>query len=175
MRSEENKELNEIVEYLELKKSIPKDKLLQWMVSSDIEVLGLTSIIFDQFKDLIKSFPPIKITLEFYQNYFCRCIRENPHGEYSESRYIAANSFSRFYKALRHDKKIEKELLKEFRDILKKLYLEGDDDIRECIINGALEHLFEDDEIVNEFETWKNDNTLKKAYKLALEWGKAAP
>lgn len=61
-------------------------------------------------------------------------------------------------------------VLKDIRELLAALYKHGNEDVRLAIINGALEHLFEDEEIKKEFADWKNDKELNSAYLKAAEW-----
>jgi hypothetical protein len=56
---------------------------------------------------------------------------------------------------------------------LEKLYCDSNDEIRDRIICGALEHIFEEKMLVSYFQSWQNDSDLKEAFMAALEWGEA--
>lgn len=58
------------------------------------------------------------------------------------------------------------------KEMLKKFYLEGNDEIKSAVVYGVLEHLFEDPEIVKDFSDWERTPKLKEAYNQAIEWGK---
>ena len=168
-----NKELSELKQYVELRKRIPKNKLIEWMKSDSIDVLGATFIIFDKFANLVESMPEQEQVIPFYKEYFKRCILEDPKGEFAEGRYLVGYTLTGFYKAVRNDKRQPPYLLKEIRDLLATLYKQGSEDVRSAIINGALEHLFEDEEVKKEFAYWKNDKELSGAYLKAAEWSES--
>jgi hypothetical protein len=165
-----DKELSDIKQYVELRRKIPRNKLIEWMQSDSIDVLGATFIIFDKFANLVESMPEQELVISFYKKYFRRCILEDPKGEFAEGRYLVGYTLTGFYKALRNDKKQPQYLLKEIRDLLATLYKQGSEDVKLAIINGALEHLFEDKEVKNEFADWRNDKELSEAYLKAAEW-----
>jgi hypothetical protein len=50
--------------------------------------------------------------------------------------------------------------VKELKDWLGRLYAEGDESIRTCIITATLEHLFEQKDIRESFPDWKKDPVL---------------
>ena len=68
---------------------IPLSDLQRWMESSDIEILGLTHHLLSDRRFRIE--PPISLSkyVEFTKHYCERCLRENPDGEWSDSRYSA--------------------------------------------------------------------------------------
>jgi DNA-binding transcriptional MerR regulator len=55
---------------------------------------------------------------------------------------------------------------------LGRLYKEGDPDLRICIVQATLEHLFEKKQIRKFFDDWKNDEVLAVAHEEASEWYK---
>jgi len=163
-------DIKEILEYVERNSKIPLRVLEKWMKSDNIEVIGAVYRIFDQLNNLIEITPDLETTILFYINYFRRCIIENPVGEYPESRYIAAISLARFYKAIRRDKGVPAIYVKLIIEMIATIYKSGDKDVRQAIVNGTLEHLFEDDIILSDFVDWKHDEELLAAYNEALEW-----
>jgi hypothetical protein len=56
------------------------------------------------------------------------------------------------------------------KDFLEREYRGGDDQQRNCIVAGALEHLFEVEALQDLFASWKNDPQLSEAYANAAEW-----
>lgn len=167
-----SEEIDNILKYINLKKKIPEEKLREWMCSNDVETLGAAYRIFDQFQNLISSMPEMGIVIRFHIGFFRKCILENPNGEYAENRYCAMYTLTDFYKKLRLDKSVPISFLKETRDMLSYIYINGDDETKKAIVDGALEHLFEDSEIIKEFDSWRNDKELRIAYQNALEWPK---
>ena len=71
------------------------------------------------------------------------------------------------------DPSIAKSALSEIKDQLRKLYLEGDSDVRLALIQGTLEHLFENASVCEFFADWLSDPELQKAYEEAAEWSKS--
>lgn len=165
-----NVDHNLIVQYINNNKKIPKEMLFEMMHSDNLEEQGMAFQIFDQFASNIEEMPAQEDILEFYLNYFQSCMLENRNGDFVESCYMTAVSFVSFYKKLCSDKIISKEQLKAFRNMLKYVYLTGNSKTQDCVINGALEHLFEYPEIISDFKDWKEDNKLSKAYFTAIEF-----
>lgn len=165
-------DIKDILNYVNYKNKIPLNKIEKWMASEDIEVQGAAYRIFDQLQHLIETMPEMKDIIHFYISFFRRCIIENPEGEYSENRWTATYSLVRFYKALKKDVAVPKNFLAEIRLMLSEVYKGGDEAVRQAIVDGSLEHLFEDSEILNDFKDWKNDNILKLAFEKALKFSK---
>lgn len=46
----------------------------------------------------------------------------------------------------------------------------SDPDLRTCLVNATLEHLFEDRDIAKYFKDWKNDPILAQAYADGMLW-----
>jgi hypothetical protein len=58
----------------------------RWMASNDIEILGFTYRVISNGRFRIE--PPISLSeyVEFIKRYYERCLRENPNGEWSDSK-----------------------------------------------------------------------------------------
>ena len=166
------KDIDEIEKYIDNEMPLPYAKFSGWMSSNDIEVLGAIFYIFDQRNHLILQYPSVEKVMSFYITYFSRCLIENPKGDWADNRYVAAGNLMRLYKALRKDSSISRTQMKDLRLMIKDIYKRGDSDTKKAIVNGLLEHLFEDREIQKEFEDWKMDHNLKSAYFDALSWTK---
>jgi hypothetical protein len=50
------------------------------------------------------------------------------------------------------------------------MYKQGDSNLRNCIAQATLEHLFEQEPIREFFADWMNDEVLALAYRDASEW-----
>jgi len=70
------------------------------------------------------------------------------------------------------DTSVPRTLLAQLKAWLGKLYKEGDAEIRTCIVQATLEHLFEHKDVREFFSDWQNDAVLAKAYTEASEWYK---
>jgi hypothetical protein len=57
-----------------------------------------------------------------------------------------------------------------FKNWLADLFIAGDADLKECIVNAILEHLFEEPALLELFKDRKSDKQLAVAYTDALLW-----
>ncbi len=144
----------------------------KWMRSSDIEILGFTHGLLCDRRFRIE--PPISLNeyIEFSKRYYERCLKENPDGDWSDSRYSAGADLVNIFVSLWKDSSVPRPLLAQLKAWLGKLYKEGDAEIRTCIVQATLEHLFEHKDVREFFSDWQNDAVLAKAYTEASEWYK---
>ncbi len=151
---------------------VPKDRVLLWMKAEDIEVLGaLYSYILD--KKYAARIRPALIFADYHPfviRYYERCFRENPDGEWTDTRYGAGRDLVGWFSSLWKDSSIPRAVLDEIKNWLGELYKSADTDLRHCIINSTLEHLLEAPEIAKYFADWKLDPVLQQAYAEALLW-----
>ena len=145
---------------------IMADKVFHWMKSNNIEVLGAVFKLLHKQEHFCRIEPPLTFSdyHPFHLHYYERCLRENPDGVWTESRYFAAHSLVAWFKGIWKDPSIPKRAFRELKSMLARLYHEGDEQLRTCIITGALEHLFESRDISKFFSDWKDDPVLKEAY-----------
>jgi hypothetical protein len=151
---------------------IPKDKVVGWMGANDIEVLGAVySYILDKAYSS-RIHPPLSFNEyhSFLLRYYDRCLRENPDGQWACSRYSAGRDLMNWFKGLWKDASLPRSVLADIKSFLAKLYKEGDDELRTCIVNATLEHLFEERAIAGYFADWKQDPVLAEAYSDAMLW-----
>jgi hypothetical protein len=144
----------------------------RWMVSSDIEILGFTHHFVSDRRFRIE--PPISLPeyVEFAKRYCERCLRENPDGEWSDSRYSAGGDLVNIFASLWRDSSAPRTILDDLKVWLGNLYKEGSPEIRTCIVHATLEHLFEQKQIRKFFSDWREDDGLAMAYEEASEWYK---
>jgi len=60
--------------------------------------------------------------------------------------------------------------LAEIKEWLAKTYKAVDEVVKRCIVDGTLEHLFEDRKIARYFSDWQEDPVLAIAYREAMDW-----
>ena len=162
-----------IISLLKTKEIISAPQVLDWMKSKDIKVLGALYVLTDEAWHRIKPELGMEATCEFILEYYKRCIIENPDsGDVLLNRYEAGWSFASWFKHLWSKKPETDKILQKAKNILGELFIEGKQEIRECIVNAVLEHVFEHKEIPSFFEDWRNKPPLDDAYNMALEWGK---
>lgn len=169
--------LGEIIETMgdsESKPTTPiaRDLVLRWMQSADIEILGATYALISDVHHLSRIDPPLSLadTHPFMRHYYDRCLREDPDGEWSDSRYSAGWDLVSWFGSLWKDPAVPRQVLKDFKEWLATLYREGDKDLRECIVTATLEHICEDPNIAKYFADWKLDPELEVAYRKAMLW-----
>jgi len=76
------------------------------------------------------------------------------------------------FASLWRDTSVPRPVLTDLKTWLGKLYKEGDQGIRSCIVQATLEHLFELKDIRKFFSDWQNDEVLRVAHDEASEWYK---
>ncbi|HVB85058.1 MAG TPA: hypothetical protein VNK23_00120 [Candidatus Dormibacteraeota bacterium] len=144
--------------------------LREWMESSDIEILGFASATIHNRRFRIE--PPLSTEeyVSFEKSYHERCLRDNPDGEWSDSRYSAGHDLVNIFSSLWADQNVPRPILAELKDWLGNLYKNGDADIRTCIVQATLEHLFEQKALRTFFSDWQGDSVLRIAYDEACLW-----
>jgi len=158
-------------------RDVPKAQVLSWMESPDLDVQGaLCSIIADA--DLVKLVKPelgFDDCFHFVISYLERCMLEDPDSAWADSRYGAGTQLVGWIRHFWEDKSIPRERLQEIKHRLAALYVQGDERMRDAVVNAVLEHVFESKELVAFFEDWKDDPNLGAAYRDALAWVEEAP
>jgi hypothetical protein len=114
-------------------------------------------------------------TCKVIQRYLLQCIRENvTDDDEIEGRWEAAQSLHIWFchLAQRAD---SSEILQGVANAVTGIFLAGNEDIRNAIEAGFLEHALETEALRPYFEHWSTDSHLKEAWERALKWGKAHP
>jgi len=142
----------------------------RWSKSDDIEILGFTSALIHDARFRIEPpFTPNEYK-DFLTHYYERCLKEDPKGEWADSRYSAGSTLMNIFASFWTDSAVPREIVKELKDWLGRLYAEGDEKLRTCIVTATLEHLFEQKDIREFFADWKKHPLLAVAHKEASEW-----
>jgi hypothetical protein len=141
------------------------DRVREWMNSDDVEIVGAAYDLLTTPGIESHVNPPLSIeeVSRFFLEYYGRCIRENPDGEWSDSRYSAARDFGNLFKVWWHDATTPRWVLDDMRHWLRALYIEGGEEIRTCIRAASLGPLLEDRQIAPAFDDWKTDPVLAEA------------
>jgi hypothetical protein len=169
-----NNEIIKILENIESSQDllIPHDKVIEWMKSDNLETLGIVYALLSH-KHSSKYIEP-EISFEnmnnFIKKYFERCFLEDPHNDWSHTRYEAGRDLVLWVIKLWDSAELKRSYLAEYKVWLEKLYRNGNDELRECLVNSTLEHIFERREIAKYFYDWKKDPILGKAYVNAISW-----
>ena len=153
---------------------IQKIQINKWKQSSNREVLGaLVELLMD--KKYYEKITPKLVFEDYYPflfDYYINCMQEDFDGEWAHSDYIASYELRSFIEGIWNDKQLSEEkkinLRKEIKYKLEKLSLKANESFKKVIINGLLEHLFENQEIKNYFKDWKKKDTLNIFYTCAI-------
>ena len=149
---------------------IARQRMLEWMRTDDIECMGaLYSLIADHF-DRIQPALQFDEYLPFVLTYFERCLSEDPQSEWAETRYGAGHNIIGWFVWSWRDPGQRTSTVGELKEWLASLYVAGDSEVRTCIVQATLEHLFENREVAEYFSDWKERPVLSTAYAEAMEW-----
>ena len=150
--------------------NISSTKIDLWMTSQDIVIMGA-------LWDLILSDPQVfaKITLlpwrdemdDFAIRYFGRCLIEDPKSKWTATRYEAARTIIGWF----DNDEENLVFMNRLKEWLKDIYINNDDEVRNAIVTGTLEHLFEREKWRVFFKDWLQEPLLVEAYNSALDWG----
>jgi hypothetical protein len=141
-----------------------------WSESDDIEILGFVgALIHDARFRIDPSLSPDEYK-DFVTHYYERCLKEDPNGQWAGSRYSAGATLVNIFASLWRDVSVPRGIVRELKEWLGKLYTEGDEALRTCIVTATLEHLFEQKDIRDFFDDWNTRPVLAIAHKEASEW-----
>jgi len=145
----------------------------QWTHSPDIEVRGAA------FQALTSTTPVVDGPLdertmeEFIVRYLiARMETEQQFPSMFElPPYLAANTLASWYRQIRDQRASgDHASLRQARGELKRLYATGSEKQRRCVVDGALEHIFESPSCRRDFDDWSEDPQLLDALREADEW-----
>ncbi|MET0499402.1 MAG: hypothetical protein ABW106_14165 [Steroidobacteraceae bacterium] len=150
-----------------------REKVRKWIKEAqDIEAQGaLCSYILNRDHSS-RVTPPLEFSdfHPFVSNYFLRCISEDPQGQWSDTRYGAGMALANWFKALKNDQTVPRRALLEIKESIQDLWDREDQSIRDGILNGTLEHIFEDRDARQLFDDWRQHPNYAGLYKAACEW-----
>jgi len=150
--------------------AIAGSRVRDWMRSGELEALGALYHLLMAGQRRPQIEPPLEFDdyHQFLMRYYERCIREDPKSKWADSRYSAGWDLVNWLTSVWKEGRTE--AFSEWKRWLEDLYKSGDSDVRECLVNATLEHLFENRRLAKEFSGWKDDPLLGDAYRAALEW-----
>lgn len=153
---------------------VPKSRVLDWMRTTDLEVRGALYSIITDAERASRIKPPLQFEdyYAFVIEYLEQCIEQGPEGEWADSRYLAGHQLVAWIIDFWNRKAVPRARIAEIKNRLGDLYKRGDEDVRDAVLNGVLEHLFENRQLANYFKDWESDPVLARAYSDALLWTK---
>jgi hypothetical protein len=158
--------LKDIVSEFDKRESITHEAVKRWMETQDIEAMGALMSLLSDEKHYQRIDPPIMFEeyFLFATRYYERNIRENPDGEWSDSRTTAGWDVAKWFIQLWEDRPSYETEIKQLKKLLKKLYEEGNEEFRSDLVIMVLEDLFHHPGIADHFADWQNEPLLSPAY-----------
>ncbi|MGE5734383.1 MAG: hypothetical protein ACM34E_04765 [Acidobacteriota bacterium] len=157
--------------------AIPKADIFGGISGDDTELAGAIYDIVTSDKLRKRIEPPLadEELENLLMPYFELCILTDPKGEWTLTRYSAAwEAQGCMLKVWDSDSGSSKSFTR-WKKWMEKLYRAGDEAIRRAIVDGILEHLFEEKGLRQFFADWKADPQLKTAYDEAQLWADTQP
>jgi hypothetical protein len=148
----------------------------RWM--NDSGDLGVWSAVYDLLGSAIELIEP-ELSMDearsFAVDFLLRCIHEDPQYENDElpTGYEAAHNLADCLKYWASKQPQSQPVLTDAAACIAAAYRAADDDERDRLVNGCLEHALETAAVRSYFEQWRNDLVLKEPWRLAMEWGLA--
>jgi hypothetical protein len=145
--------------------------LRRWMRSSEGEARGAVCCLLTNTDVYARVTPPLSHdeAFDWLISYYAWCLRTNPRGEWSSSRFEAASDMLVWFVGM-WDEGRDRSYFVRIKELLADLYLAGSPRLKQVLVQGCLEHLFEREEIMDFFQCWKDDPQLAPAYEQAFLW-----
>jgi hypothetical protein len=152
--------------------TLSRDQVMEWATTDDLEALGALHFLLFDPEDSRRIEP--NLTLAEYMDaelpYLERCLREDPQSQFADSRWEAGGLIANWVKDIWADERF-RAAVDQFVHWLARLYKSTDDpDLRTCLVQATIEHLFEVEGIAERFRSWRDDPELKVAYDEAKLW-----
>ena len=152
-------------------------EVLQWMNSDDVELRGAACVILMSENVVVRGELEPERVESFIVDYHVARMREA--GKPVETRFFdttlpfpAAHTLALLYKQRFEEGPRGRFVgtMRRIREELRRLYLEGDEVQKECVVCGALEHIFENTACREDFTSWFSEPSLAPAMRSAAEW-----
>jgi hypothetical protein len=168
--------LAEIEAALHSERPIAKEDVLRWIAQADsISALSkLYRLTGERYSSIKPDLGPDE-TSALIRRYLLECIRLNlKERDDVQDRWEAAQTLHVWFRHLL-EKGDADPVLQQTAQAITELFLAEDDDVRNSIETGFLEHALETPALRPYFEHWSADERLSPAWSRAIEWGKAHP
>lgn len=144
------------------------------MLSNDDEVLGAVVELVTYSDSWERIEPPLDwdevepFMLAQYERFIDMDVQD---AEWAPSRYGACAGLLSWFRVVPADTDVlDQDFLCRLKDWMRRIYLEGDQAIKDAIVCGALEHILEEPRWRGFFKDWDEDLDLHVAYERAMEW-----
>jgi hypothetical protein len=161
----------ELTRPLESAPPICASTVRRWMERARGEARGAIYSLLTDVGVYARVAPPLGFdeVFDWLLSYYAWCLRTNPGGEWSGSRFEAAWDMVIWFIGM-WDEGRDRSYFERIRECIAELYLTGSRRIGQAVVQGCLEHLFEREDIKEFFQSWKGHPQLRQAYDQALLW-----
>jgi len=166
----------EVLDALQDSEPIPRDRVMEWMKSENSDVIGAAIFLCSQEPALIEpNLTGADVKVMVFRTFEVAIRgRGEETTRFSLSCFDAARQLVDWARerleASVYDESARPQL-SEMAKFLEEKYRAGAPEVRECIVTGALEHLFEVLDLRGLFTDWETDTALSDAYAAARAWG----
>lgn len=151
--------------------SVALARIRDWLGHDDPEVRGAAYKILSEEPHLLDPHPTVEEFVSLALEFLDRTIGAADGGDWAYSGYESAWNVASWFSWLALDPSTPRPLLDSIIERLGALYERLDENGRETLVNGALEHIFERQELRGLFSAWKSHPVLTRAYADACLWG----
>ena len=143
----------------------------RWMRRSEGEARGAVYALLTNANVYARVTPPLCFdeVFDWFLEYYAWCLRADPDGEWSHSRWPASWDMVIWFVGM-WDEERDRSYFERIKEFIADLYLTGSRRVKQAIVQGCLEHLFEREEIMAFFQSWKGHPQLAPAYEQAFLW-----
>lgn len=149
---------------------IPRTLVRQAIGARDLELSGLVFSMIHNHKIRNRIKPPLEMVdfQELHLSYLPDCIKSPTVSDWCESPYLAGHAIVAWIRHLWQQQLKTSDYLVVWKHTLAKLYIQGDEAVRDIVINGIMEHLFQVEDIRFFFNDWRGHAILERAYNMSL-------
>jgi hypothetical protein len=152
---------------------IEKSDLLRWMRLGDLATRARVYALTASARSRIQPEPTMYEQCDFMADYLLECLATNPeNGDLVHSGFEAGYTLAAWLKHLVTVPDAAP-IVSAVATRLEHLYRRADEETRNRIETGALEHILEEPRLRSYFSHWEEDPILREAHKPALAWGLA--
>jgi hypothetical protein len=142
-------------------------------VGNDLDLWSAIYTAFGKAYYRIDPEPGMTMTCEFMTRYLLRCVQQNPPSNHVHSGYEAASELAACLKSWLSKLPEAEPVLHRAARQTAAVYIAGDAEVRDRILNGMLEHALELAAVRPFFAYWASDPLLHEPWQLAMEWAVA--
>ncbi len=151
--------------------SIPISQVRKWMSSEDTDTLGATYGFLSNASQVNRVLPPLEFdeVFNFMMRYYEFCLTTDPKSRWANSSHSAGWDLTGWFSQM-WDEKRDIKYFRAIKSMLEKLYIAGSPELKGCVEQAIVEHLFERKPIRKFFEDWSHNPKLRPAYDAAMLW-----